>query len=74
MQSQDITIEIDGNDLGQVLKAFECFKNTKGKPTVLIANTLKGKGVPFMELKSAWHGKAPNKEEAEKALKEILSA
>ena len=62
-------IDIDGNDLGSVIKAFEDFKTTKGKPTVVIANTLKGKGVPFMELKSAWHGKAPNKEQLADALK-----
>ncbi len=62
-------IDIDGNDLPQLLKAFETFKATAGKPTVIIANTLKGKGVPFMELKSAWHGKAPNKEQLAEALK-----
>ena len=62
-------IEVDGNDFGQLLKAFEEFKATKGKPTVIIANTLKGKGVPFMELKSNWHGKAPNKEQLAEALK-----
>lgn len=61
--------EIDGNDLPRVIKAFETFKQTKGKPAVVIANTLKGKGVPFMELKSAWHGKAPNKEQLAEALK-----
>ncbi|MBF0595441.1 MAG: transketolase [Candidatus Omnitrophica bacterium] len=63
------TIEVDGNDFEQLLKAFTNFKNTKGKPTAVIANTLKGKGVPFMELKSAWHGKAPNKEQLAEALK-----
>lgn len=62
-------IDIDGNDIEAVIKAFEAFKTTKGKPTVIIANTLKGKGVPFMELKSAWHGKAPNKEQLVDALK-----
>jgi len=62
-------IDIDGNDIEAVIKAFETFKATKGKPTVIIANTLKGKGVPFMELKSAWHGKAPNKEQLADALK-----
>jgi transketolase len=63
------TIVVNGNDFGQLIKAFETFKVTKGKPTVIIANTLKGKGVPFMELKSAWHGKAPNKEQLAEALK-----
>jgi len=63
------TIEVDGNDFGQLFKAFDTFKTTVGKPTVIIAHTLKGKGVPFMELKSAWHGKAPNKEQLADALK-----
>ena len=62
-------IEVDGHDFGQLIKAFDAFKATKGKPTVIIANTIKGKGVPFMELKSAWHGKAPNKEQLAEALK-----
>ncbi len=62
-------IEVDGNDFEQLLKAFDAFKVTKGKPTVIIANTLKGKGVPFMELKCGWHGKAPNKEQLADALK-----
>ncbi|MBF0484880.1 MAG: transketolase [Candidatus Omnitrophica bacterium] len=64
-------ININGNDILSLLKAFEDFKATKGKPTVIIANTLKGKGVPFMELKSAWHGKAPNKEQLAEALKVV---
>lgn len=62
-------LEIDGNDFPSLFKAFDAFKATVGKPTVIIANTLKGKGVPFMELKSAWHGKAPNKEQLAEALK-----
>ncbi|MEI8011845.1 MAG: transketolase [Candidatus Omnitrophota bacterium] len=62
-------IDIDGNDLEKVIRAFNDFKVMKGKPTVVIAQTLKGKGVPFMELKSAWHGKAPNKEQLADALK-----
>jgi deoxyxylulose-5-phosphate synthase len=53
---------------GTMPSALQNFKNTKGKPTVIIANTLKGKGVPFMELKSACHGKAPNKEQLAEAL------
>ena len=62
-------IDVDGNDIAALIRAFEAFKAVKGKPTVIIANTLKGKGVPFMELKSAWHGKAPNKEQLADALK-----
>ena len=47
-------------------------KTVKGKPQAIVAKTVKGKGVSFMENNIAWHGKAPNKEESEKALKEIL--
>lgn len=63
------TIEVDGHDIVKLIQAFDAFKATRGKPTVIIAHTLKGKGVPFMELKSAWHGKAPNKEQLAEALK-----
>lgn len=63
------TLEIDGHDFGEIFTAFESFRAASGKPTVIIAHTLKGKGVPFMELKSAWHGKAPNKEQLAEALK-----
>ena len=63
------TLSVDGNNFEQLLASFADFRNTKGKPTVVIANTLKGKGVPFMELKSAWHGKAPDKEQLAEALK-----
>lgn len=62
-------LEVDGNDFLQLAEAFDTFKGSKDKPTVIIAHTLKGKGVPFMELKSAWHGKAPNKEQLSDALK-----
>jgi transketolase len=65
------TIEVDGHDLEQLIKAFEEAKETKGKPTVILANTVKGKGVSFMENKAEWHGKAPKKEEAQKALDEL---
>ena len=47
------------------------FKNVKEKPTVIIAKTIKGKGVSFMENKAEWHGKAPNKEQYEQAMKEL---
>lgn len=66
-------IEIDGHNLKEILNAYEEAKKTKGKPTVIIAHTTKGKGVSFMENVAGWHGKAPNKEELEKALKEIYS-
>jgi transketolase len=64
-------IKVDGHDIEKLIGAFEEFKNTKGKPTVVIADTAKGKGVSFMELKCAWHGKAPNKEQLAAALLEI---
>ncbi len=64
-------IDIDGHDFGQLTSALDEFTSTKGKPTVIIARTIKGKGVPFMELKSAWHGKAPNKEQLTSALAEL---
>ena len=64
-------IDIDGHDISKLCAAFDEFKSTKGKPTVIIAQTAKGKGVSFMELKSAWHGKAPNKEQLAAALLEL---
>ncbi|SHI98404.1 transketolase [Lutispora thermophila] len=64
-------ITIDGHDLLQIEKAVEEAKNTKGKPTAIIAKTVKGKGVSFMENQVGWHGVAPNEEEKEKALKEL---
>lgn len=64
-------IEIDGHDLAEVEKAYGEAKEIKGKPTVILARTVKGKGVSFMEDVAGWHGKAPNQEELEKALQEI---
>ncbi|MFH1664048.1 MAG: transketolase [archaeon] len=64
-------IEVNGNNMKEILEAFEKAKKNKDKPTAIIANTVPGKGVSFMEGKFEWHGKAPNKEEAEKALKEL---
>ncbi len=64
-------IEIDGHDLKKLGAAFDEFKNTKGKPTVIIARTIKGKGISFMEGKCAWHGKAPNQEQLTAALAEL---
>mgnify|MGYP003681894189 CR=1 FL=1 len=65
------TIDIDGHDFDQILVAFQEAKKTKTKPTVIIAHTIKGKGVSFMENNVAFHGKAPTPEEAERALKEL---
>ena len=67
-------IKIDGNDLDQIREAFKQAKEVKGKPTLIFAKTVKGKGVSFMENNAAWHGVAPNKEELEKALKEVEEA
>jgi transketolase len=64
-------IEVDGNDVVKVEEAFEQAKGYKGKPTVLIAHTVKGKGISFMENTAAWHGVAPNKEQFEAALAEL---
>ncbi len=65
------TIEIDGHNIKQVLETLDETKYIHGKPSIIIAHTIKGKGVSFMENKSAWHGRAPNKEEFETALKEL---
>jgi len=64
-------IEIDGHDFDQILGAFLESEKTKGRPTVITARTIKGKGVSFMENNVAFHGKAPTPEEAERALKEL---
>jgi transketolase len=64
-------VEIDGHDYGQVLAAYDEAARTKGKPTVIIARTVKGKGVSFMENAAGWHGKAPNADELARALDEI---
>jgi len=64
-------IEIDGHNIEEVMKAYEEAANTKGKPSVIIARTIKGKGVSFMENKAEWHGKSPNSKEYEAAIAEI---
>jgi transketolase len=64
-------VEIDGHDMEQVVESLETSKRHKGTPTMIIAHTVKGKGVSYMENVADWHGKAPCKEEAECALEEI---
>lgn len=64
-------IDIDGHDLDQVAKAFDEARSTKGKPSVIIARTIKGKGVSFMENKPGLHGKPLSREDLEKALQEL---
>ncbi len=63
--------EIDGHDFGAVIQNLEAAKQVSGKPVVIIAHTIKGKGISFMENNNHFHGVAPTKEEAEKALKEL---
>jgi transketolase len=64
-------IEINGHDYKAILSAYDEAEKVKGKPTVIVAKTIKGKGVSFMENQVDWHGKAPTKEEAERALAEL---
>ncbi len=64
-------ISIDGHDIPAIQQAFAEAASVKGKPTVILANTVKGKGVSFMENNPKWHGSAPSKEECELALKEL---
>lgn len=64
-------INIDGNDFDEIDKAFAEAKATKGMPTAIIAHTVKGKGVSFMENNVNWHGKAPNEEEYKIAMEEL---
>ena len=67
------TITIDGNNIEEITNAFENAKEVKGKPTCIIAKTIKGKGVSFMENKVEWHGKAPNEEQFTQAMQELES-
>jgi len=62
---------IDGHNMKEILDAFDKAEKVKGKPSLIVAKTIKGKGVSFMENKVDFHGKAPSKEEAEQALKEL---
>ena len=64
-------IKIDGHDIEEIINAFNKAKQVKGKPTAIIAKTIKGKGVSFMENKAEWHGKATNEDEYKLALEEL---
>ncbi len=66
-------ITIDGHNFDEILNAYNQAEETKGKPTFIIANTIKGKGVSFMEGNNEWHGKSPSKSECEKAIQELSS-
>lgn len=65
------TIEINGHNIKEILEAFNKALNVKGKPVIIIAHTIKGKGVSFMENVVDFHGRSPTKEETEQALKEL---
>ncbi len=64
-------INIDGHNMEEIIKAFEVARDVKGQPTCIIAKTIKGKGVDFMENQAGWHGKAPNEEQYEQAMKSL---
>ncbi|MBI4527604.1 MAG: transketolase [Deltaproteobacteria bacterium] len=67
------TLEIAGHDFAAIIQALEAAEKIKQNPTMILCHTTKGKGVSFMEGKWEWHGKAPNREEGERAIKEILA-
>jgi len=67
-------IDIDGHDLDKIIAAFDEALKVKDKPIFIRADTIKGKGVSFMEGGIDWHGRAPKPEEAEKAVKELSAA
>jgi len=63
--------EIDGHDIAQIIDALDEAEMVTERPTIVVARTIKGKGVSFMELDPSWHGKAPKPEEAERAIAEL---
>ncbi|HOV43160.1 MAG TPA: transketolase [Syntrophothermus lipocalidus] len=65
------TEEIDGHDFREIMQALESARGHKGRPSAIVARTVKGKGVSFMENGVDWHGKAPNAEQVERALAEL---
>lgn len=67
------TLEIDGHDFQQIIQSLDQAESVKEKPTLILCHTIKGKGVSFMEGKWEWHGKAPNREEGQRAIQEILA-
>ena len=67
-------ININGNDFGEIAAAFKEARENKGQPTAIIAKTVKGKGVSFMENQVGWHGKAPNEEEYQIAMRDLEKA
>lgn len=67
-------VKANGNDYDSLRSAFKTARETKGMPTCIVAKTIKGKGVSFMENNYAWHGAAPNKEQYEQAMKDLKEA
>jgi transketolase len=65
------TIEIDGHNYKHIMNAFKEAKETKGRPVAILAKTVKGKGISFMENECGWHGKAPSKEQTDQAIEEL---
>lgn len=63
--------EINGHNFGEIIAAVDIAQASKGKPSVIIARTIKGKGVSFMENQAGWHGSAPSQEQAQQALSEL---
>ena len=66
-------LEIDGHDMDKILEAFERARAKNDLPTLIIAHTVKGKGVSFMENEAGWHGVAPNREQFEKAMVDLAT-
>ena len=64
-------LQINGHDMDAIKTAFAQARQIQGKPTVIIADTIKGKGVSFMENEAGWHGKAPNATQFEQAIKDL---
>ena len=67
-------INIDGHNFDEIAAAFKEARETKGQPTAIIAKTVKGKGVSFMENQASWHGSAPNDEQYAAAMEELEKA
>ena len=67
-------ISIDGHDFEEIEAAFKAARECKGKPTAIVAKSVKGKGVSYMENQAGWHGSAPNKEQYEQAVAELSAA
>jgi transketolase len=67
-------LKVDGHDIEGIIGAVNKARETEGKPTIIIAATIKGKGVSFMENQAGWHGSAPNNEQRDQAIAELNKA